>query len=165
MLKIRRSHDRLIFNMGIPIPEKDGLYIESGPRPSAPMVLAKSSRNNLGFTPEMLVYYLFSSLSSSDVIWWHKSGSTLAQVVACILMVTTRYLNQCWLVISMAPQHSSVGMIIKSEDTNRQVRLKIALLESHPCLTGIDESTYGAKYDTIPQLLGGEEMTSNRWFR
>ena len=32
MLKIRRSHDRLIFNMGIPIPGKNGLYIETGPR-------------------------------------------------------------------------------------------------------------------------------------
>ena len=31
MLKIRRSHDRLIFNMGIPIPGKDGLYIETRP--------------------------------------------------------------------------------------------------------------------------------------
>ena len=31
MLKIRRSHDRLFFNMGISIPEKDGLYIETGP--------------------------------------------------------------------------------------------------------------------------------------
>ena len=33
MLKIRRSHDRLIFNMGIPIPGKDGFYIhiETGP--------------------------------------------------------------------------------------------------------------------------------------
>ena len=31
MLKIRRSRDRLIFNMGIPIPGKDGLYIETGP--------------------------------------------------------------------------------------------------------------------------------------
>ena len=30
MLKIRRSCDRLIFNMGIPIPGKDGLYIETG---------------------------------------------------------------------------------------------------------------------------------------
>ena len=30
MLKIRRSH-RLIFDMGIPIPWKDGLYIETGP--------------------------------------------------------------------------------------------------------------------------------------
>ena len=32
MLKIRRPNDRLIFNMEIPIPEKDGLYIETGPR-------------------------------------------------------------------------------------------------------------------------------------
>ena len=31
MLKIRRSRDRLIYNMGIPIPGKDGLYIEMGP--------------------------------------------------------------------------------------------------------------------------------------
>ena len=32
MLKIRQSQDRLFFNMGIPIPGKDGLYIETGPR-------------------------------------------------------------------------------------------------------------------------------------
>ena len=32
MLKIRQSRDRLIFNMGIAIPEKDGLYIETGPQ-------------------------------------------------------------------------------------------------------------------------------------
>ena len=31
MLKIRLSRDRLIFNTGIPTPEKDGLYIETGP--------------------------------------------------------------------------------------------------------------------------------------
>ena len=31
MLKIRRSCDRLIFYMGIPIPGKDGLYIETRP--------------------------------------------------------------------------------------------------------------------------------------
>ena len=31
MWKIRQPRDRLIFNMGIPIPEKDGLYIESEP--------------------------------------------------------------------------------------------------------------------------------------
>ena len=32
MLKIRRSRDRLIFNIGIPILGKEGLYIETGPR-------------------------------------------------------------------------------------------------------------------------------------
>ena len=32
MLKIRRFQDRLIFNMGISIPGKYGIYIETGPR-------------------------------------------------------------------------------------------------------------------------------------
>ena len=31
MLKIRWSHDRLIFNMQISIPGKDGIYIEMWP--------------------------------------------------------------------------------------------------------------------------------------
>ena len=35
MLKIRRSHDRLIFKMGISIPGKDSLYIKTGPELSA----------------------------------------------------------------------------------------------------------------------------------
>ena len=33
MLTIGRLHDHLIFNMGIRIPGKDGLYIEKGPGP------------------------------------------------------------------------------------------------------------------------------------
>ena len=32
MLKLRQSRDRLVFNIGIPIPGIDGLYIEMGPR-------------------------------------------------------------------------------------------------------------------------------------
>ena len=32
MLKIRRSRDRIIFNMGIPIPGKDSIYVKTGPR-------------------------------------------------------------------------------------------------------------------------------------
>ena len=32
VLPVQGSHDRLIFNMGIPIPGKDCLYIETGPR-------------------------------------------------------------------------------------------------------------------------------------
>ena len=34
MLKIRQFHDHLIFNMGIPIPGKDGLHTEADPRAS-----------------------------------------------------------------------------------------------------------------------------------
>ena len=41
-----------------------------------------------------------NSLWPSDAIWWHRSGSTLAQVMPCCLMAPSHYLNQCWLIIS-----------------------------------------------------------------
>ena len=37
----------------------------------------------------------------SDDIWWHKTGSTLAQVMAlCLLIASNHYRNQCWPLIS-----------------------------------------------------------------
>ena len=35
----------------------------------------------------------------SDAMWWHKSESTSAQVMACYLTAPSHYRNQCWLVI------------------------------------------------------------------
>ena len=43
---------------------------------------------------------LLNSLWPSDSIWRHKSGSTLAQVMACCLAAPSHYMNQCWLIIS-----------------------------------------------------------------
>ena len=42
----------------------------------------------------------FNSLWFSDAICWHKSGSTLVQVMACCLMAPSHHLNQCWFIIS-----------------------------------------------------------------
>ena len=42
----------------------------------------------------------FNSLWPSDVIWWLRTGSTLAQVMACCLTAPSHYLNQCWLIIN-----------------------------------------------------------------
>ena len=41
-----------------------------------------------------------NSLGPSDAIWRQRSGSTLAQVMACCLTAPSHYLNQCWLIIS-----------------------------------------------------------------
>ena len=41
-----------------------------------------------------------NSLWPSEVMWWHRSGSTLAQVMACCLTAPIHYLKQCWLIIS-----------------------------------------------------------------
>ena len=49
----------------------------------------------------------FNSLWPSDTIWQHKSGSTLAQVMACCLTAQSHYLKQCWLIISKVKWHSS----------------------------------------------------------
>ena len=48
-----------------------------------------------------------NSLWPSDAIWWHRTWSTLAQVMACCLTAPSHYLNQCWLIISKVPSHSS----------------------------------------------------------
>ena len=50
-----------------------------------------------------------NSLGPSDAIWRHKTGSTLAQVMACCLMAPSHYLSQCWLIISKIEWHSSKG--------------------------------------------------------
>ena len=54
-----------------------------------------------------------NSLGPSDAIWRHRSGSTLAQVMACCLTAPSHYLTQCWLIISKAQWHSSEGNFIR----------------------------------------------------
>ena len=39
---------------------------------------------------------IVNSLWPSDTMCWHRSGSALAQVMACCLMAPSHYLNQCW---------------------------------------------------------------------
>ena len=49
----------------------------------------------------------------SDTIWWHRSGTTLAQVTAWCLMAPNHYLYQCWLpmggVLWYSPQEKFIG--------------------------------------------------------
>ena len=43
-----------------------------------------------------------NSFGPRDAIWRHRSGSALAQVMACCLTAPSHYLTQCWLIISEA---------------------------------------------------------------
>ena len=45
------------------------------------------------------------SLWPSDPIWWHRSESTLAQVMAWCHQAPSNYLNQCWHLISEVLWH------------------------------------------------------------
>ena len=53
----------------------------------------------------LLVTVWVNSLWPNDAIWRHRSGSTLAQVMACCLMAPSHYLNQCWLIINKVQRH------------------------------------------------------------
>ena len=51
----------------------------------------------------------FNSLWRSDAIWRHRSGSILAQVMACCLTAPSHHLNQCWLIVSTDQWRLSKG--------------------------------------------------------
>ena len=46
------------------------------------------------------------SLGPNDAVWWQRSWSTLAQVMACCLTAPSHYLKQCWFAVSKIHWHS-----------------------------------------------------------
>ena len=51
-------------------------------------------------------FYADNSLWPIDTIWWWITWSTLVQVMACCLMASSHYLNQCWLMVNEVLWHS-----------------------------------------------------------
>ena len=77
---------------------------------------------------------VLNSLWPSEAIWWQRSGSTLAQVMACCLTAPSHYPNQCWLIrmiiISKVPWKISEGIIItRSEDTSQQNKISSCIFK------------------------------------
>ena len=70
-----------------------------------------------------------NSLCPSDAIWRHRSGSTLAPLMACCLMVSSHYLNQCWLNICEAQWH-------ECNFTITEISSKVTYLNFHSTLPG-----------------------------
>ena len=60
------------------------------------------------------------SFCPNDIIWLHKSGSTLPQVMAWCLMARSHYLNQHWLIICKGQWHSAEGIIIRRSEITDQ---------------------------------------------
>ena len=82
---------------------------------------------------------LFNSLWPSDVIWWHRNGSTLAQSMACCLTAPSHCLNQ-YSFISKAQWHPSEGNFKRNTSAiNNYKSLKITHLWFQSNLTGANE--------------------------
>ena len=79
------------------------------------------------------------SLGPSDAIWRQRSGSSLAQVMACCLMAPTHYLNQCWLCISKVEWHSFKRKFTRDTSAiNHEIIWKIKYLNYHSNFPGVN---------------------------
>ena len=79
-----------------------------------------------------------NSFWPSDTIWL-RSGSTLAQVMACCLTAPSHYLNQCWLIISEVQWHSYKSNFTRDASTITNIRLKITYLKFQSNSPGANE--------------------------
>ena len=75
-------------------------------------------------------------------IWWHKTGSTLVQAMACCLMAPSHYLNQCWLIISDVQWQSPEGNFTEiHQPPTTKFSFKINHLKLHSSLPEANELT------------------------
>ena len=81
-----------------------------------------------------------NSLWPSDAIWRQRSGSTLAQVMACCLTAPSHYLNQCWLIISKVQWHSSESNLHEmTQPSVTEITLKFTYLNFCSNLSAANE--------------------------
>ena len=71
--------------------------------------------------------------------WIEIEIETLAQVMACCLLATSHYLNQCWLIISKFLCHLPESNFTVSAQAIVLYELEIILMESLPHLPGANE--------------------------
>ena len=104
----------------------------SHPIPTSIMVCASSSSF---WSRERWV----NSLWLSDAIWRHRSGSTLAQVVAWCHQASSHYLIQCWFIICEVLWNSPERNFTVSKLLFCIMILKIILFKFPPNLPGSNE--------------------------
>ena len=111
------------------------------------------SYTNITFTINKLQYrnikLHFNSLWPSDPRWRQRSGSTLAQIMACCLTAPSHYLNQCWLIISEVRWHIRAISWQMPQPSITKICLKITWLKFHSNLPGANE------LNIITQLFKG----------
>ena len=109
-----------------------------------------------------ILFIFINSLGLNDAIWRQRSGSTLAQVMACCLTAPSHYLNQCWLFIRKVQWYSSEDNFRSDiSATNHEVSLKIIYTKFHWNLSGANE----LKWVMTRCLLATSHYLHQRWTR
>ena len=108
----------------------------------------KCHLQNVIFSP-----WYFNSLWPSDVMWRHRSGSMLAQVMASCLTARSHYLNQCWLLTSEVLWHfPENNFTTSSKLLCCTMSMKIILFTLLPYLPGANELNQCWPYPLAPGL-------------
>ena len=91
-----------------------------------------------------------------NTMWQHRSGATLAQVMACCLTAPSHYLTQCWLIISKVQWHSSESNFKEIHQlSTTKINLKITHRKFRSNLPGPKDLNW-ANRATFIQFLGYE---------
>ena len=90
-----------------------------------------------------------NSLWPGNIIWRHRPGSTLVQVMDWCLTAPSHYMNQCWIPMSEVLWHSHESNFIASvQATILLLSLKILLWKLLPHLTRAKELTCYLKHSS-----------------
>ena len=104
-----------------------------------------------------------NSLGPRDVIWWHKSGSTLAQVMACCQMAPSHYLNQCWLIITEVQWYWSDDRLQEIPQPSMiKISMKITCIKFDSNLPG-DSELNASETTTFHKQLFLQTSNVNPW--
>ena len=79
-------------------------------------------------------FFVINSLWPSDAIWWERSGSTLAPVMACCLTAPSHYLNQCWLIISKVLWCSCEDNFTRDTYSLRSIFSQLSIMQYGGCV-------------------------------
>ena len=91
-----------------------------------------------------LTHWFVNTLWPCDTIWWQRSGSALAKLMAFCLMAPSHYLSQCWLPIQSLLRFCGIHPRAISQWVPKLLYCiwKIILLKLLPPLPGASELTY-----------------------
>ena len=147
-----------VTNCSIKLITKDYNNFETGPKDSNHMyyIFAVNEDGLISYCTDIIVVYhtggSINSLAPSDAIWWHRTVSTLVQVMACCLTAPSHYLNQCWLIMSRVLWHSLSCEMLKISILD--MSLKITYLKLQLYLPGANElNMLGSNYCLIKRKV------------
>ena len=87
-----------------------------------------------------------NSLRPNEAIWRQRSGSSLAQVMACCLTAPSHYLNQYWLIMNLMlwhpPENNFIGISQNINSTNEFENYNFKITTVSPRVQWVNDTVW-----------------------